>query len=180
MIDLRFRELPHSIESDGITYELDTDFRTWIAFEHDMLHNGFAPNYIFKGDLPLTANALDAVMEFYESPNETPSKGEPSDARALDLVSDGDYVVAAFQQAYGIDLTSVEYMHWHRFKALLNGLPEDTMLARIITYRTWKKRPENEKHDDVMAKQKRRWQLPPLNKEERENQLDDWARSLGL
>ena len=41
----------------------------------------------------------------------------------------------AFQQAYGIDLTR-EKVHWFRFRALFAALPEDTLMAKIMSWRT--------------------------------------------
>jgi len=54
---------------------------------------------------------------------------------ALDYVTDGPAIVAAFQQAYGIDLTRAR-LHWWRFKALMSNLPEETQLVKIIGFRT--------------------------------------------
>ena len=45
------------------------------------------------------------------------------------------YIVAAFQQAYGIDLTR-EKLHWFRFRALFAALPEETLMAKIMSWRT--------------------------------------------
>ena len=46
----------------------------------------------------------------------------------LDYRCDADYIVGAFQQAYGIDLTA-DKVHWWRFKALLHALPPETPLG---------------------------------------------------
>lgn len=54
---------------------------------------------------------------------------------ALDYVTDGPAIVAAFQQAYGIDVTRAR-LHWWRFKALMSNLPEETQLVKIIGFRT--------------------------------------------
>lgn len=43
--------------------------------------------------------------------------------------------MAAFQQAYGIDLTC-EKVHWFRFRALFAALPEETLMAKIMSWRT--------------------------------------------
>ena len=61
-------------------------------------------------------------------------------------------------QAYNIDLTSIEYLHWHLFKALIVGLPADTKLMEIISLRAYKKEKfDEEKH---RQKLKRMWELP--------------------
>ena len=52
----------------------------------------------------------------------------------LDYRCDADYIVGAFQQAYGIDLTT-DKVHWWRFKALLHALPPETPLGKIVEIR---------------------------------------------
>lgn len=54
---------------------------------------------------------------------------------AFDYASDAPYIVAAFQQTYGIDLTT-STMHWWRFRALFLSLPEDTLMHKIMCWRT--------------------------------------------
>ena len=88
---------------------------------------------------PLEApQALDSLLRFYHGAD--PPKGGSGGSRgsgelAMDFACDADYLAAAYQQAYGIDLTS-ERVHWWRFLALLRSLPEDTMMAKIIHWRT--------------------------------------------
>lgn len=62
-------------------------------------------------------------------------KGSGSGEIAMDFACDADYLTAAFQQAYHIDLTA-EHIHWWRFLALLRGLPEETTMAKIMSWRT--------------------------------------------
>lgn len=83
-------------------------------------------------------DAFKALVEFYTAgPQEVSDR--PGSSRteelALDYVTDGPAIVAAFQQAYGIDLTRAR-LHWWRFKALMSNLPEETQLVKIIGFRT--------------------------------------------
>lgn len=58
--------------------------------------------------------------------------------RPIDLDKDAEYIFASFQQAYGMNLFHEQgKLHWHEFKALLNGLPSDTIMQRIINIRLW-------------------------------------------
>lgn len=177
MIDLRERTLPDFIEYDGERYYLHTDFRVWIQFDHRLTHYGIADVCVFDGKIPSEAGVFEALKEFYQSQNVTP-RSSASSERSVDFVWDGDYIVASFMQAYGIDLTTIDYMHWHVFKALLYGLPESTVMAQIMAYRTYK--PTKKKHDEVMSDQKRKWRLPTMAELlERENLLK-WAEEAGL
>ena len=64
----------------------------------------------------------------------TGSSSDPQDEPVLDYRCDSDYIVGAFQQAYGIDLTA-DKVHWGRFKALLHALPPETPLGKIVEIR---------------------------------------------
>lgn len=172
MIDLRFPSLPASVEVDGHVYRLDTSFRTWIDFGK-MLESGKAWAGVFADEVP-DGDWLPAALEFYRSENACPHDVPRSQRKALDLILDGDLIVAAFQQAYGIDLTSCD-MHWHRFKALLSGIPEGTKLSKVMGYRTYRTPSKNDTNDAAMLRMKRMWELPDADDEERRKALLEWA-----
>lgn len=81
------------------------------------------------------------VIDFYlageqaAEPAAAKPASRPDTGPAFDYRCDAPYIVAAFQQAYGIDLTT-EKMHWFRFRALFAALPEDTLMAKIIGWRS--------------------------------------------
>lgn len=81
------------------------------------------------------------VIDFYlageqaAEPAAAKPASRPDTGPAFDYRCDAPYIVAAFQQAYGIDLTT-EKLHWFRFRALFAALPEDTLMAKIINWRT--------------------------------------------
>lgn len=164
MIDLRNNGLPDCLEVGGELFDIDTGFRTWLAVG-DMLGKRKVPwldiaELVFKEPVvPVGTEWTRAVLDFYESRNATPRDSGGASVRVADYVLDGDYIVAAYQQAYGIDLTDPALeMHWHRFLALFRGLPDDTTMSRIMGYRSWK--PSKKKHEDVMRELKSKWALP--------------------
>ena len=80
------------------------------------------------------------VIEFYRMGEQAATGVSGTDASpdtgpVFDYRCDAPYIVAAFQQAYGIDLTT-EKMHWFRFRALFAALPEDTLMAKIMGWRS--------------------------------------------
>lgn len=160
MIDLRFRELPDRIVlADGGEARVLTGFRTWIAEERRVREEGRISPAIFPGGRAPSSDWTAGALEFLASPNATPRRQGGGGPRAFDLVLDGDYIVAAFQQAYGVDLTDPGLdMHWHRFLALFTGLPESTLMAQIEGYRTW--RGGGRSHDAAMADLRAAWRLP--------------------
>lgn len=176
MIDLRKRYLPDKLTVNGKDYKILTDFRIWIEFNR-LAANGEYPTGIFIEKMPENAEWIEQALEFLQSPNATPnSSGSESQVLAFDFIRDGAYIVAAFMQAYGINLTEVDYMHWHLFKALFEGLPEDTKMSHIINYRLWK--PSKRKHDDIMRENKRIWTLPKPEDEEAMKQAQEIAAKL--
>lgn len=132
---------------------IDPDFRHMVQLSSAYAHGEL------DGDHPETALAIMAqfyrepvlqeqsvaayghMIEFYragekaaESAAAEPDSA-PSSGLAFDYQCDAPYIVAAFQQAYGIDLTR-EKVHWFRFRALFAALPEDTLMAKIMSWRT--------------------------------------------
>ncbi|EMF0102436.1 Gp15 family bacteriophage protein [Enterococcus hirae] len=58
--------------------------------------------------------------------------------KLIDLVQDAKYIYASFRQI-GINLFEEQgKLSWEEFQALLESLPDDTVLAKIIQIRTWK------------------------------------------
>lgn len=175
MIDLRFRELPSALEVGGFSYEVETDFRTWLQFGYLIEHEHILWDGIFTGEAP-RESWREAALEFYASNNVTP-RSEQSNGRVLDYILDGDYIVASFQAAYGIDLTSIEYIHWHRFKALMVGLPDDSKIVKIIGYRSFKRGGKYD-YNQEMEKLRAAWRLPEPDYDERRAAVLQWANEM--
>lgn len=85
--------------------------------------------------------AYQHLIEFYiageqaAEPTSNDAASGPDKGPTFDYRCDAPYIVAAFQQAYGIDLTTAK-LHWFRFRALFAALPEDTLMAKIMSWRT--------------------------------------------
>lgn len=146
MADLLLDPLPTAWEGRTI----DPDFRHMVWLSNQYLRGratadpqGMAKEAVrrFYRDPvpPLEVPAsFQAMLRFFTSGTETASSGKGSGGTAtvsFDYAFDADYIVAAFQQAYGIDLT-VTQMHWWRFRALFRALPEDTLMAKIMSWRS--------------------------------------------
>lgn len=186
MIDLERYELPSALLVNGERVPVLTSFRVWLRFarileDERLLWHGIFPG----GEPPESHEWIPAALEFLQSPNATPKEQADSQDRLLSLSLDGELIVAAFQQAYGIDLTEGD-MHWHRFKALLGGLPAETMLARVMSYRGWEKprSQSQDARDAQMRKLKDAWTLPDPRREAEERAVLDaferWAAESGV
>lgn len=176
MIDLTRDTLPSAILVGDEVFPVNTSFRVWITFGQVLEKEGVFWGGVFADEVP-DGDWFDAAMEFYLSENATPKKRSGQTAKAIDMVLDGDYITASFQQAYGIDLTQGD-MHWHRFKALLNGLPESTVLSRIMGYRTYERKKVDREAE--MMRLREEWALPDeVSERQRQEALDAFERWAG-
>lgn len=84
------------------------------------------------------------------------------DKKAYDLVQDAEYIYASFMHNYQIDLFEQQgKLHWDKFKALLNGLSDDTIFGRVVGIRTadLPKGKGSAKERERMRKLKRKFAL---------------------
>lgn len=93
--------------------------------------------------------------------NPMPVVQDDSDVQLLDFDHDADDIYASFMHAYGIDLIEQQgKLHWFKFKALLNALPEDTAIKRIISIRGWSPSNEKKKYNQQMREAQQAVKIP--------------------
>lgn len=145
-------KLPETVIIGGTEISINTDFRTSILFE-ELLNDPELSDYqkitqaveLYFGKQKVRwedrVEAIERILEFYTGGGAKATKPadideEPDEADALfSYEYDGDKIYAAFEHDYGIDLQSVDYLHWWKFKALFRGLSEDNEIMKIIGYR---------------------------------------------
>lgn len=92
-----------------------------------------------------------------------------SHERAYSFDYDDEYIYAAFLSQYGIDLSSVKYLHWWKFRAMFKGLSSDCQFVKIMGYRTTKITKDMSKSEkEYIRKMKRIHALPVSEKEKQE------------
>lgn len=81
--------------------------------------------------------------------------------KVIDLTHDAKYIYASFRQI-GINLFDEQgKMSWEEFQALLESLPDDTILAKIIQIRTWEpQKGESAREKSRMKKLQKKYALP--------------------
>lgn len=84
----------------------------------------------------------------------------PEQESVFDFKEDSSLIYSAFMQAYGIDLIE-QYgkLHWLKFKALLDGLPNETKLSQIISIRSWNEAEERKDYKQLRREMKQRYKL---------------------
>lgn len=174
MIDLTKHVLPGTVEVNGETYMIETDFTYWVRFS-ELVHNPKTLlsdfDFLYKGRMRRTGLAdghprdreagLTALLSFYQPEEICPRLDGSGDGgeRALDYTVDGSRIYAAFMQCYGINLIHTQ-LHWYEFLALLQNV-KGTALNDVMGYRLWEK-PSGEKnaYENGMERLRDMWQLP--------------------
>ena len=140
------------LPAEALGRPIRTDYRAFVRFEAAMLRakddqaagplisralDGFLGEG-WQADYSVQ-EAFDGLLWFYRGGREPPdaSGSAPRPELASDYIIDGPLIAAAFQAAYGLDLTApATTLHWWRFQALLQGLPPDCPFCKIIEWRT--------------------------------------------
>lgn len=167
--------------------KIRTDFRESIKFELLMQDNELREEEKVKLALNLYYNlnnitdvkkAVDDIIWFYkggkiekENVDKEEKKSNSKEKQIYSYEFDANYIYSAFMEQYHIDLNSIKYLHWWKFKALFNSLNEDVLFCKIMGYRAMNlnkiKDKEMKKH---YKKLKEFYKLPDMrNEEEKEN-----------
>lgn len=92
---------------------------------------------------------IDVGKQIIDQINSEPIENQPVDLEGnpmpqpkrdgeqlVSFLFDAKYIYAAFMQAYGIDLIEQQgSLHWAKFSALINALPDNTLMRQIIDIR---------------------------------------------
>lgn len=122
---------------------------------------------VFRKHIQVT-KAVDEVDRYDIEGNVLPKKPkEQSDGNEKPLFSikyDGEYIFSSFMQAYQIDLIEEQgKLHWHKFNALLAGLPDGTKFVEVMKIRAWKpQKGEDPKERQRMRKLQEEYALPDI------------------
>ena len=88
------------------------------------------------------SGAIDAILWFYrcgetlpQSSSEETASAVKDQRRAYCFEEDAYRIYSAFWRYYHIDLSESE-LHWWKFRALFQGLPSNSDMMKIMSYRT--------------------------------------------
>ena len=148
--DLLTEELPKMVCIHGKEYPIQCDFRIGIKLDgilrsemEDQEKIEQMLRLYYVDDIPTDIPAaIDKIVWFYrcgELPDDTDDEKKKrryirrkSKDPACVLTQDAPYVYAAFMDQYGVDLTSVGFMHWWKFMALFESLGDGTKRRAFI------------------------------------------------
>ena len=137
--------------------------------------------FLLFGDQRLTvAEAREATEKARDILFAEPER-ESGGPRVLDFRQDAELILAAFRQAYGIDLFQEHgRLHWLEFLALLSGIPQGTRLAEVMEIRACKVPPVTKNnHEQIKAlmKAKAKYAIR-MSEEERQAQWQAGLQNL--
>ena len=135
--------VPDHLVISGIRYRIHTSFRTWIAYEKLLTDNSVVScddvfSLVFDGIIPTPKHyeeAVNQILWFYQCGKEYQLNGRKTYKEVFSYDYDDGYIVAAFQEQYGIDLNTAD-LHWWKFRAFMLSLSEDTEFVKIMGYRS--------------------------------------------
>ena len=182
-------KLPKTVIIGGVEVEIETDFRTSILFE-ELLNDPELTNLqkvmqaveMFYGVQTIKwedrNEAIEKILQFYNGETQKQEskdgEGEADEVEATEALYsfeyDADKILAAFQHDYGIDLQSIDYMHWWKFKALFKGLSEENEIVKIIGYRGMVIDPKLPSSQQDFYRKMKRIHALPAKREEQELQ----------
>lgn len=173
--------LPDCIVSEGKSYPIKTDFRTWIKFTLLLENSAYdiidimteAVILCFADKKRIPPDIVSAVCELVNfcvgDIEPCRNKNTVSAKRIYSFEHDSTMIYSAFRHDYGIDL-SVDELHWYEFKALLAGLHKDNLFCEVMGYRsidlkTIKDKEQRKFYRDM----KRKFKLPDMRTDEQKN-----------
>lgn len=182
------------ISVSGKKYPINTDFRVWLRFSENWEGTGTDAQKLVNtiklcfdksacAGLPENVpEMIRELMIFYSGANsiqkEKKSVKSDSDIRIFSFSEDAEYIYASFFSQYHIDLTSLKYLHWHKFLALFRSLSGDCRFMKIISYRQIDlSEIQDKKQREFYRRMKEIYALPDMRSSSRKER--DFARELG-
>ena len=137
--------------------------------------------FLLFGDQRLSARETQEALAKAQSILFAEPERESGGPRVLDFQQDAELILAAFRQAYGIDLFQEPgRLHWLEFLALLSGIPQGTRLAEVMEIRACKVPPVTKNnHEQIKAlmKAKAKYAIR-MSEEERQAQWQAGLQNL--
>lgn len=144
-MNLFYEDYPVTIKVHGRNIRIITDFREYIRLQDALQDDSLTGNQkyaiiceYFVDDCTIDESAIHALTAFMAMEDIEQAGVIVRDSGNKQLYSfsiDFPYILSAFVQVYGINLQTIKYMHWWKFRILFNGLPENTEIKQRIMYR---------------------------------------------
>lgn len=197
-----FNILLDSLPTEWNGYQIDSDFQIGIMITQCMRDESLnnlekihaATNLLFGEESENYPKNYEDILEALEwflngwiADNvctEKKSINKKSEVETMDFDADQWRIYAAFKEQYGIDLNTIEHLHFWTFMGLLTSLEECT-LTRVISIREKKIDSKMSKEEKTFWKKAKElfkirktedFEESEEEKEERQNAIDEFNR----
>jgi len=173
-INILLDKLP-KYTSEGL--KIRTDFKESIKFELLMQDNkisevdklAIALNLYYYEVPKNVEKAIQDMLWFYRCGKEIKTSQNKEENKQKQIYSyefDAEYIYSSFMEQYKIDLNT-SHMHWWKFKALFEGLNENTQIVKIMGYRAIDLGKIKDKEEKARYKKlKKLYALPDMRTQE--------------
>lgn len=143
-MNVLIERLPREISINGQAFAVDADFRTCLriilAFEDPELTGSEKASVLLANlyeDKPEDVEAaVEAGVTFLNGGKAVESEDVGDfTGRLYSFNQDAPYIYSAFRQTHGIDLESVEFLHWWKFLYLFMDLGNETTFCNLVSLR---------------------------------------------
>ena len=182
--------LIHKLPTEVNKNIINTDFRISILFElliqdrkvpNDLkilkALELYYPNFETIKNYDQVVKAVEGMLWFYQCGKELANSNKDENNNKYNQIYsyefDDKYIYSAFMEQYKIDLQEIEYMHWWKFRALFDGLNENTEIVKIMGYRSMDlSKIKDTERRNYYKKMKRLYALPDMRTiEEKETEF---------
>lgn len=178
-MNMLLNTLPRIVFIDGRKYTINSDFRISIKFELLMQNKDLSKNEklikalkLYYPIIPKNINmAIEKIIYFYKAgkeDKEVKGIGNKVNNIIYSFEYDDDYIYSAFLSQYGIDLNSIKYLHWWKFKALFKSLNNSNEIVKIMEYRAIDLNQIKDKEQKEFYRKMKKIYEIPLPKDEKE------------
>lgn len=158
------------------------DFRESIRFELLMQDNKLDDKTkvalalkLYYPEIPNNIEkAIEDMLWFYQCGKESKTGRKERNNNTKQIYSyefDDEMIYSAFMYQYKIDINSIEYLHWWKFKAMFEGLNKDNKIVEIMGYRAMDLSKIKDKEEKKRYKKlKEIYKLPDMRTQEQKEE----------
>ncbi len=187
MINILIDKLPQSVTIDGAEYPVNSDFRACLiimmAFEDytltDLEKQAVMLNILYPYIPENTQAAIDAAVWFLDCGEENEGARNGAGMRLYSFSKDAKYIYSAIKQSHGVDLETIEYLHWWKFAYMFLDLDKDCFFSQMLYYRKQRAKGKLTKEEAAFYNEIRDiLELPQYHSQEELEAEDEFMRLL--
>ena len=185
-MSILINSLPNSVMIGGQEVGINTDFRASLRFEMMLQDNTMSDVDVVKNALDIyygdswryfPAECFEEACErldwFYRCGRDLPKSGKSDRKPLISYEHDGEYIYAALLKQ-GIDIQEIDYLHWWKFRAIFDSLPEDEKIMQIMKFRAVDIGDVPKEKKEYYRKMKKLYAIPEeTRKSDRQKQIEE-------